>query len=37
VKVLRVDPKKGVIDLEFADPERDAVGVEYEGEEDEEW
>lgn len=37
VKVLKVDPKKGVIDLEFADPERDAVGVEYDEEEDEEW
>jgi exoribonuclease R len=37
VNVLRVDPKKGVIDLEFADPARDAVGVEYEEEEDEEW
>lgn len=37
VRVLKVDPKKNVIDLEFADPERDAVGVEYEGGEDEEW
>ncbi len=37
VKVLKVDPKKNVIDLEFSDPAKDCVGVEYEGEDDEEW
>lgn len=31
VRVLKVDPRTGAIDLEFADPTRDAVFMEYDG------